>query len=75
MAVDTKITPGIYEHYKGGRYEVIGVGIFETTEEPVVIYKALYENEMSDLWVRPVPSFEETVTVDNVEVPRFSRVD
>ena len=75
MAVDTKITPGIYEHYKGGRYEVIGVGIFETTEEPVVIYKALYENEMSDFWITPDPSLEETVTVDNVEVPRFRRVD
>lgn len=30
--------PGIYQHYKGGYYRVIGVGVHESTGEKVVIY-------------------------------------
>jgi hypothetical protein len=73
--IESTITPGIYEHYKGGRYEVIGVGLFEADEQPVVIYKTLYENDKSELWVRPVTSFEETVEVNGEVVPRFRRVE
>lgn len=73
--IETKITPGIYEYYKGKRYEVMGVGLSEETQEPVVIYKALYENELSQLWVRSLSVFEENVSVDGKEVPRFSKVD
>ena len=66
---------GIYEHYKGFRYRVIGIGLYEATEEPVVIYEALYENDKSKLWVRPVDSFEETVEVNGEVVPRFKRIE
>ncbi len=66
---------GIYEHYKGGRYKVIGTGFLEATEEPVVIYEPLYDNNNSELWVRPVTSFEETVIVDGVEKPRFKFIN
>jgi hypothetical protein len=66
---------GIYEHFKGGRYEVIGEGLLESTEEPVVIYKALYENERSSLWVRPVSSFLETVEVEGQLIPRFKIIE
>lgn len=38
-----KIQTGIYEHYKGKRYEVIGVARHSETLEEVVVYKALYE--------------------------------
>lgn len=67
------VEPGIYEHYKGGRYEVIGIGLIEATEEPAVIYKALYENSLSEYWIRSVPSFLETVEVDGKTVPRFKK--
>lgn len=30
--------PGIYQHYKGGYYRVIGIGQLEATHEKVVIY-------------------------------------
>ncbi len=65
---------GIYEHYKGNRYEVIAEGLYESTEEPVVIYKALYENSRSQFWVRPVNSFLETVEVDGKQIPRFTLI-
>ncbi len=69
------VEPGIYEHYKGGRYRVIGVGVYESTEESVVIYEALYDNDASKLWVRPLESFEETVEVNGETIPRFKRIE
>lgn len=63
------ITPGIYRHYKGGEYEVIGVGKNEATLEDVVIYKALYDG--GGLWVRTLKVFEEMVEVNGEMVPRF----
>jgi hypothetical protein len=62
---------GVYEHYKGGHYRVVGIASLEDTEDPVVIYEALYDNNVSKLWARSVESFEESVVVDNAERPRF----
>lgn len=63
---------GVYEHYKGARYEVIGVARHSETEEELVVYKALY-GEMG-LWVRPLKMFQESVLVDDKSIPRFSLI-
>lgn len=68
----TTIEPGIYEHYKGQRYRVIGLCRHSETDEPLVAYQCLY-GEFS-LWVRPLDNFLESVTVDGEQVPRFERV-
>ncbi len=54
-------TPGLYRHYKGGDYRVIGTARHSETEEPLVVYRCLYDND--SLWVRPLAMFLETVTV------------
>jgi hypothetical protein len=64
--------PGTYRHYKGNLYEVLGVARHSETEEPMVVYRALYGD--SGLWVRPLAMFEETVLVDGQPVPRFAPV-
>lgn len=64
--------PGLYRHYKGGEYRVIGTARHSETEEPMVVYRCLYDND--SLWVRPLAMFLETVTVDGAELPRFSLV-
>ena len=61
---------GIYEHYKGNRYEVIGVGKHSETLEELVVYRALYGE--GGLWIRPLKMFLEKVVVGGKEVPRFS---
>jgi len=68
-----ELQKGIYEHYKGMRYEVTGTAVHSETEEPMVIYKALYKCEYPEgtLWVRPLAMFTENVTVDGETVPRF----
>ncbi|HAG27553.1 TPA: DUF1653 domain-containing protein [Patescibacteria group bacterium] len=65
---------GEYEHYKGGRYEVIANAIYESTEEPVVVYKALYDNSMSEYWVRTELDFNSEVEFEGKTVPRFKKV-
>lgn len=64
---------GIYEHYKGNRYEVIGVALHSETEEPLVVYHALYGER--GLWVRPLAMFAEEVVVLGVKVPRFKFIE
>jgi hypothetical protein len=68
-----KIQKGIYEHYKGKRYEVLDVAMHTETLEPMVVYKALYIGDFPQgtLWVRPLAMFKENVTIDGKLVPRF----
>ncbi|MGD9970586.1 MAG: DUF1653 domain-containing protein [Sulfuricurvum sp.] len=51
---------GLYRHYKGKHYEVIGVAKNSETGEEVVVYRALYGER--GLWVRPLAMFEETLS-------------
>lgn len=60
---------GLYRHYKGGEYEVLGVARHSETLEPMVIYRPLY-NE-TGLWVRPYSMFLEQVEIDGQFQPRF----
>ena len=76
------ITPGKYQHYKGGLYEVLGVVLHSETNEQMVLYRALYDvktipgNETGiDLFVRPLGMFLEKVIVDGKVVDRFHFVD
>jgi hypothetical protein len=64
------LPPGRYRHYKGGEYEVIGVARHSETDEPLVVYRPLYND--SGLWVRPLAMFLETVTSNGASVPRFA---
>jgi len=66
------IAPGLYRHYKGNDYEVLGVATHSETGESLVVYRALYGE--FGLWVRPLAMFEETVAIDGVVTPRFARV-
>jgi len=65
------IEPGLYRHYKGQDYEVLGVATHSETGESLVVYRALYGE--FGLWVRPEAMFSETVEVDGVTVPRFAK--
>ncbi len=65
------VVGGIYQHYKGKRYKVHGLVRHSESLEMLVLYEALYENELGRLWVRPEKMFLETVDVDGKKVPRF----
>ena len=67
------IEAGIYEHFKGMRYEVLGVALHSETQEPMVVYKPLYDSP-SEYWVRPYGMFVEAVERDGKTFPRFMKV-
>jgi len=68
---EPSVPPGKYRHYKGKLYEVIGTACHSETLEELVVYKTLYKNRTSALWVRPKKMFLETVKVGSKEMPRF----
>lgn len=61
---------GIYKHYKGGLYEVIGVGHHTETEEELVFYRSLYGR--FGFWARPVSMFCSEIENKGEKVLRFS---
>ncbi|MDO4590900.1 MAG: DUF1653 domain-containing protein [Slackia sp.] len=56
---DQVLQPGIYRHFKGNYYEVVGVARHSETEEALVVYRALYGER--GLWARPLSMFCEKV--------------
>jgi len=66
------IHPGIYRHYKGNTYQVLGVAKHSETEEDLVVYRALYGEW--GLWVRPLEMFSEKVEVEGRLVSRFTLI-
>ena len=69
-----KIKTGVYEHFKGKRYRVLGVAKHSETLEDFVVYRALYDNEVSKLWVRPVEIFKDTVELNGKKVLRYKYI-
>lgn len=61
---------GKYRHYKGKEYEVLVVAKHSETGEEMVVYQALYG--ASDVWVRPLAMFMETLEIDGKMLPRFT---
>jgi hypothetical protein len=68
---------GVYRHYKGNLYEVVGTARHSETLEAMTVYKTLYGSplEQQQLWVRPQKMFLEEVLVNGKMEPRFSKVN
>lgn len=66
--------PGLYRHYKGGLYRVLGTVRHSETLEPLTLYQALYGAR--GLWVRPAAMFQEHVERPGphgpLQQPRFA---
>ena len=63
---------GVYEHYKGKRYRLLGVATHSETLEKMIVYEALYEG---GVWVRPYEMWDEKVLVNGEFVPRFKFIE
>lgn len=76
------LSKGIYEHYKGQRYEVIGVAHHTETKTPMVLYKALYKTPELEkiygnpvIFSRPYELFIDHVILDKKKIPRFTFIN
>lgn len=68
-----KLKLGKYEHYKGGKYEVIGLAKHTETLEKMVVYRSVEDNDT--VWVRPLEMFLESVNIEGKKVPRFKYIN
>lgn len=66
------VKPGVYRHYKGNEYRVIGTAKNSETLETEVLYQALYGEK--ELWVRPLHMFTEWVNDKGIAKRRFEFV-
>lgn len=64
---------GLYEHYKGKKYKVLGVAKHSETLEEMVVYQAQYGD--FGIWVRPKDMFFENVEVNGEIMPRFRKIE
>ena len=69
-----QVKPGIYKHFKGNEYAVLGVAKHSETVADMVVYRALYGT--GELWVRPITMFDEHVEKPELGYsgPRFAFV-
>ena len=67
------IRKGIYEHYKGNRYELLYVANHSETLDKMVVYKALYGE--GEIWVRPLSMWNEEVEINGNKMPRFKLIE
>lgn len=67
------LKPGIYQHFKGNRYELLYLAQHSETLEPMVVYRALYGE--GGVWVRPAAMWLEHVERDGYSGPRFAWVE
>ena len=66
-----KLQTGKYKHYKGKEYEVIGIAKHSETLEELVVYKALYQTEGENIWVRPLEMFLGEIENEGKRIKRF----
>ena len=65
------ISPGRYRHFKGNEYEVLYIARHSETEEPLVVYRALYGEH--GIWVRPAEMWNEIITRGGRTFRRFEK--
>ena len=71
--ITMELKPGVYRHFKGNLYRLIGIASHSETLEPMVVYQALYGEQ--GLWVRPAAMWSETVNKDGYCGPRFTFIE
>lgn len=67
---------GLYEHYKGNQYRVLGVGRHTEADEYFVVYSPVTPKPGAPaIWLRPYDMFIETVEVNGKVIPRFRKIE
>lgn len=64
-----KLQTGIYQHYKGGKYELLFTAEQTETKEVMVIYRSLKDQK---IWTRPLSHWQKEVEVDGEHKARFT---
>lgn len=60
---------GIYQHFKGGLYQVLYIAKNSETLEEMVVYQSL---DNKSIWVRPLSMWNEIIERDGKTFKRFT---
>lgn len=74
MGIPKEIRSGVYKHFKGEYFLVLGLARHSETEEKFVVYVPLGVKEGPRITVRPAEMFFEKVKADGKKVERFKYV-
>lgn len=80
LPADAPKSGEVYQHYKGDRYEVVGLAL-DSSDQWVVVYKPLYENSAAPLFTRPCNEWNQRVDLpaskggSGEKVERFTKVE
>lgn len=72
--MEVGLKSGIYRHFKGGLYLMLGLARHSETDEKFVAYVPLSVRSGPRITVRPYEMFFDEVTRDGVTQPRFTYV-
>jgi len=64
--------PGLYRHFKGGKYELLSVARHSETKELLAVYRSVEDPETT--WVRPLEMFTGMVEHADAKLPRFEPI-
>ncbi len=75
--------PGRYRHYKGGKYDVVGLALHESMLYRLVVYRPLtpgskLDGSPVDFWARPLDDFNAqvaSVRAHDGRQPRFRMIE
>jgi hypothetical protein len=67
---------GLYRHYRGGLYQLLGIALHTETLERVAVYQCIRSAEKKDedigkMYVRPLQMFLDTTSHQGETVRRF----
>lgn len=65
---------GVYQHYKGEYYLVLGLAAHSETKEQFIVYVPLYAREGPRMFIRPEKMFFEKIEIDGKKQPRFNYI-
>lgn len=63
---------GIYRHFKGSYYEVLGIAIDEASGEELILYRQMYD--VFGYWMRPKNMFLGEKMTENGLILRFKPI-
>lgn len=67
-----KLQAGIYQHYKGGKYELLFVAEHTENKEAMVIYRSLKDKK---IWSRPLSNWQKKIEKEGEKQDRFIKID
>lgn len=67
---------GVWKHYKGNLYKVVGLAKNTKTMERSVVYEGiLKKNNQKGMWITPMSDFFKIIDKDGEQIQRFIRID